>query len=1300
LRTICNLPVIAGLLIALQAHAGSRPIASFSSNGFRLNWGTTKAHNVSMVLVNARSGSQWQKSKARLPRQAALVKPQLVRGQGRPRRRPVANGRGSVESARFRAVYPGIDVVYYASPKGLFEYDFEVAPGARPADIRLSFPDARKLRLDESGDLLIETSTVTLKQYRPQAYQQEDGVRHTIRARYKLIAKSQAIFELGAYDQSRPLIIDPTVTFATFLGGSDFDQVYAIALDSAGNIYLAGQTASTNFPLRAGGTPGDRDIFIAKLDPTGNHLIYSTVLGGAQTDCARAIAVDAAGNAYVAGYTSSSDFPVTAGAYQTQSRGSEDGFVLKLSPSGTLVYSTYLGASGRDFATAIAVDASGNAYVAGYTSSVSFPIVAGAIQSSYAGGFFDAFVTKVNATGTALLYSTFIGGSGNDTASSIAIDPNGNAYIAGQTDSSNFPASAGVVQTSNAGGTDAFVAKLNASGSAIVFSTYLGGSSNELGNAIAIDSSQNVYIAGATASVDFPVSAGAFQPAIGASYDAFLTKLNASATAIAFSTYLGGSGSDQATALALDSSGNTWLTGSTSSTNFPLLNALHGQASGGNDVFVANLNSTGSGLLFSSYFGGSGDDSGLTIRLDNGGSPVIAGATSSSNFPTTAGVVQSAFGGGYDGFILKLQNSTCTYTVNPLTLNVVAGGGSGAITVTSTSGCGAPSVNSNVAWASVSIAGSTANWSVAANASSLNRNGSLTVAGQTVTIAQAGVACSYSLNPSSVNIGPAASSGNLGITATPSDCAAPPASSNVPWASVSVPAMTANWSATANSTSQSRTGNFTIGGQNAPVTQSAATGPSTMSLSRSSLNFGTSGSLVTSPQTITTNFAGPGLAWTASSNQSSITVSPGSATGNGAFQVTASAGPSGVITVSAPGATNPSLTVQVNVAAVTPASPTGSFDTPPSGTSGIAGAIAVTGWALDNIEAIKVDIWREPVGGEPAGLIYIGDAVFVSGARPDVEAGNANTPFNYRGGWGYLLLTNFLPNNGGSAGLGNGTYKLHAIAHSKAGATLDLGIHTINVDNAHATKPFGSIDTPGQGGTASGNAFVNFGWALTQNPYFIPTDGSTLTVQVDGVAVGRPTYNQYRSDIANVFPGLANSNGAVGFYYIDTTLLLNGVHTLAWVVYDNAARGDGIGSRYFTVFNSGGGGVAEQETRPPLASARRSETRLPSRDRWQQVSSLDGLDRGQAEVLQVPLAKEAVVQVEEMDRIELNLGAVKGCLLLNGERRELPIGSTLVNGVFYWQPGPGFLGTFELNFERPGLPDAAIIVTIQPKRYR
>jgi hypothetical protein len=379
-------------------------------------------------------------------------------------------------------------------------------------------------------------------------------------------------------------------------------------------------------------------------------------------------------------------------------------------------------------------------------------------------------------------------------------------------------------------------------------------------------------------------------------------------------------------------------------------------------------------------------------------------------------------------------------------------------------------------------------------------------------------------------------------------------------------------------------------------------------------------------------------------------VSPGSGTGSGTFQVTAGAGPGGIITVSSPGATG-SPQIQVNVAAATAGAPFGSFDTPANNITGVAGAIAVTGWALDSVEVTKVDIWRDPLAGEAAGsngLVYIGDAVFVADARPDVEALYPTTPFNYRAGWGYLLLTNFLPNNnGGAGGPGNGAYNLHAIAHSKSGAPLDLGTRTITVDNAHATKPFGTIDTPGQGGTASGSAYINFGWALTQNPNVIPFDGSTITVYVDSVAVGHPTYNQFRSDIANLFPGHANSNGAVGFFYIDTTRLANGVHTISWTVFDNAGHGDGIGSRFFNVQNSGGGGSAE-----PMHS------------------------------LNAEAAEQAPVEIDQLGRVELELGAVSGRLLVAGEQRPLPIGSTLKGGVFYWQPPAGFLGDYHMVFER------------------
>jgi hypothetical protein len=249
------------------------------------------------------------------------------------------------------------------------------------------------------------------------------------------------------------------------------------------------------------------------------------------------------------------------------------------------------------------------------------------------------------------------------------------------------------------------------------------------------------------------------------------------------------------------------------------------------------------------------------------------------------------------------------------------------------------------------------------------------------------------------------------------------------------------------------------------------------------------------------------------------------------------------------------------------APPFGSFDTPTASSSNVSGSVGFTGWALSSAGISVVDIWREPNPGEPAGLIYIGAANSVTGARPDVQAAYPNYPENASAGWGYLMLTNELPSNNGSPGVGNGTYNIHAIAHDLAGNSTDLGVKTIVVDNKDALAPFGGIDTPSQGGTVSGTAYVNFGWALTPLPAAIPIDGSTIWVYIDNVAVGHPVYDNPRSDIQALFPGLNNTNGAVGYFYIDTTKYANGVHTIAWSVTDNAGHASGIGSRYFTVQN-------------------------------------------------------------------------------------------------------------------------------------
>jgi hypothetical protein len=472
----------------------------------------------------------------------------------------------------------------------------------------------------------------------------------------------------------------------------------------------------------------------------------------------------------------------------------------------------------------------------------------------------------------------------------------------------------------------------------------------------------------------------------------------------------------------------------------------------------------------------------------------------------------------------------------------------------------------------------------------------------------------------------------------------------------------------------------------------------TLSINRTRLNFGYSGALITSPQTVTVNITGGvGVGWTVSSNRPNITVSPASGTGSGTFQVTAAPptgglGGNGIITVTAPGATGSPQEIQVFVTSVVPAPPFGSFDTPPDNTAGITGAVAVTGWALDSIEVINVGIWREPVPNEPTasnGLVFIGNATFVADARPDVQNGFPTLPYQYRAGWGYLMLTTGIPNSSGSGPSGNGTYKLHAIMTNASGQMVDLGTHTITLDNAHATRPFGTIDTPSQGGTVSGSSFVNFGWALTQNPKCIAIDGSTITVTVDGVTLGHPAYNNFRADIANSFPGLCNSMGAIGFFVIDTTKISNGVHTIGWLAFDNAGSGDGLGSRFFNVLNAGGGTTAAPEE-PPTTESLNGGVRLRN-----------GLDLNAPEEVLAPDASGGYsVEMQELGRIELSLGATKGYMSVAGEAVSLPLGSSLKAGVFYWHVPPGFLGQYDLLFERPDGTQIPVRLHVAPKRYR
>ena len=616
----------------------------------------------------------------------------------------------------YQRVYPGVDLVYHGT-QGKLEYDFVVAPGADPGVIRLSFEGAERLELGAQGDLVLRTAAGELRQHKPVVYQEVAGARHAVSGSYVSRGQSEVGFEIARYDASQPLIIDPVLSYSTYLGGGNFDEGLGIAVDSAGNAYVAGSTGSTNFPTTTGAFQttfgGGRNAFVTKLNPTGSALVYSTYLGGSLFDEGLGIAVDATGSAYVTGDTQSSNFPTTPGAFQTTFGGGfSDAFVTKLNPTGTaLVYSTYLGGDNFDGSSGIAVDSGGNAYVAGGTDSANFPTTPTAFQTTFGGGTcfggpcFDAFVTKLNPTGTARVYSTFLGGGDSDTGNAIALDSSGNAYVTGGTGSADFPTTPGAFQMTYGGGIcgvppnalpcpDAFVTKLNPTGTAPpVYSTYLGGSSFfDVGFGIAVDpgcgpapaAPCNAYITGFTESANFPTTPTAFQTTFGGFSDAFVTKLNPTGTApLVYSTYLGGSNLDEGSGIAVDSGGIAYVKGGTGSANFPTTpTAFQTTLGGGFDAFVTKLNPTGTApLVYSTYLGGSSYEqldpsffgaivhSGITV--DSLGSAYVTGITSSTDFPTTAGAFQPAFGGDDgDAFVAKIvePNAELGVTLTPSSL--------------------------------------------------------------------------------------------------------------------------------------------------------------------------------------------------------------------------------------------------------------------------------------------------------------------------------------------------------------------------------------------------------------------------------------------------------------------------------------------------------------------------------------------------------------------------------------------------------------------------------------------------------
>ncbi len=505
----------------------------------------------------------------------------------------------------YKELWKGIDLAFYAGENQL-KYEFIVHPGANLEDIRLSYKGNDSISLDEEGNLLVINKLGVLIDERPRSYQYIEGKEIVLDSCFLLQENKEgrSIFSFGieeGFNLKFPIVIDPGLIYSSFLGGSDIDSSGDIAIDNVGNAYVTGAVQSTNFPVTLGAfqkrfNEGFIDAFVAKLNVDGSKLIYSTFLGGSDINVGSGIAVDNKGMAYVVGGTESANFPTTLGAFQTTFGGNSDTFISKLNADGSgLIYSTFLGGSNIDGGSAIAIDNKGNAYVTGQTSSTNFPITTGAFQTSLGGGS-DVYVAKLNPDGTDLIYSTYLGGADFEAGLDIAVDNIGSAYVTGNTSSVDFPATLGAFQTTfNEGDIDVFITKINPSGSGLIYSTFLGGNRVDLGFSIAIDNIGNAYVTGATQSPNFPVTIGAFQ-----------TNLKAI---------------------------------------FPAL-----------DVFVTKLNQDGSGLVYSTYIGGSMSSQGNAISVDDASNAYVVGSTFAPDFPTTIDAFQRTFGGIFDVFLTKLSN--------------------------------------------------------------------------------------------------------------------------------------------------------------------------------------------------------------------------------------------------------------------------------------------------------------------------------------------------------------------------------------------------------------------------------------------------------------------------------------------------------------------------------------------------------------------------------------------------------------------------------------------------------------------
>jgi hypothetical protein len=533
-------------------------------------------------------------------------------------------------SITYNDIYPGIDLQYYGNGRSL-KYDFIVTPGADLSRIQIRYEGVDGLAITNDGSLNAISQFRPVYELTPYIYQEKNGQKKEIAGRYIIKAPGEFGFAIdGSYDPSIPIVIDPELVYSTYLGGNSYEWGSAIAVNYLGEVYVTGHTLSTDFPILNPYQPTIdslyNDAFITRLNSEGNGIVSSTYLGGSTgSEDGLGIAIDDSGNIYVTGSTYSLDFP-TVNPFQLYQQNC-DAFVSKLTPDGdSLIYSTYIGANGQDLAYGLAIDRSGCAYITGITNSTSYP-TKNPILTDMTNN--DAFVTKLAPTGDSLIYSTYLGGNDLEMGYAIAVDKEGQAYVAGYTTSTDFP----MVYSPQAHVylDDVFVTKLNPAGSDFRYSTFIAGNMEDRAMALAIDDEGYAYIAGVTRSTDYPT----LEPFQTFQYDrdAIVTKLAPTRCIIEYSTYLGGNAYDQGSGIAVDSRGNVYVTGATESSNFPIVNQFQSDQ-GYFDAFLTKFNRTDNSVEYSTYLGGTEGDYGYAIALDRNDNIYVSGATYSPDFPT------------------------------------------------------------------------------------------------------------------------------------------------------------------------------------------------------------------------------------------------------------------------------------------------------------------------------------------------------------------------------------------------------------------------------------------------------------------------------------------------------------------------------------------------------------------------------------------------------------------------------------------------------------------------------------------